>query len=496
LDDGRFPTGGGQDPLLLDEERERISADLPTASGRLAKETENLALVLARLRGNVTLSYCSRDLIDDRALFPSSALWSAYRLLSGNREGTQEDLLKWLPGPASFAPSDPRACADLGEWWLWRACSEGGLASPQQAIAEHFPHLGRGLRAREARQSDLFTEFDGYVPKAGPANDPTDPNGPVLSASRLETFGTCPLEYFLRYVLEIALPEELEIDPSIWLKPKERGELLHTVFRDFMTQICKEGSLPERERHQPRLQELLAREIAVWQERKPPHNQEAFTREVRELQRIARVFLHEEQLLCRNNQPLCCEASLGLPADGAGTSFDSPDPSPVLLPDGKMVRARGRIDRIDELPLKGRRRLVVWDYKTGSSSRYKRGDPFQQGRFIQNLLYLEMVESRLQEIDPGCSAVQFGYFFPGLRDHGERIVWSREQLQAGKAVLADLCALMKTGCFPFTETPGDVRYSDYLSIFGDVEELAEAAAHKLVNPANRMLEPFRRLRGD
>ena len=43
LDDGRFPGGGTQDPLLLDGERSRLSRELPTAASRLSRRVQELS---------------------------------------------------------------------------------------------------------------------------------------------------------------------------------------------------------------------------------------------------------------------------------------------------------------------------------------------------------------------------------------------------------------------------------------------------------------------
>ncbi len=223
LDDSRFPGAGLQDPLLLDGERIRVSDDLPTAASRLAGTVQGFARLLARLRGKVTLSYCCRSLEDDRDLFPSPMVLAAFRILSGNPEGDQDDLTRWLPDPASFAPDSLDRCLDLTESWVWWMCAGQEIEDPQAVIARSFPHLGRGFVAREARASDRFTEYDGHVPEAGLDLDPARPGGPVLSASALEKMGSCPLEYFFRYGLGIRPPDEIRVDPRIWLEPAERG---------------------------------------------------------------------------------------------------------------------------------------------------------------------------------------------------------------------------------------------------------------------------------
>ena len=88
LDDGRFPGAGLQDPILLDEERQAtLTAICPPPGENWPSGFDRLALLFARLRGNVTLSYSCHNLANDREMFPSSVLLSAFRILSGQHEG-------------------------------------------------------------------------------------------------------------------------------------------------------------------------------------------------------------------------------------------------------------------------------------------------------------------------------------------------------------------------------------------------------------------------
>ncbi|MBU4302013.1 MAG: hypothetical protein KKE56_04535, partial [Actinobacteria bacterium] len=182
LDDGRFPGAGGQDPILLDGERGRMSGELTTGAGHLARRNREFALLLSRLRGSVTMSYSCRNIIDDREAFPSPVLLSAYRILTGSHGGEVADFLAWLPDPASFAPHQPGRSIDPTGWWLWRLCVAGGVVNPEEAVALCFKNLERGLEARRAREGDAFTAYDGYVPRAGEDEDPTGEGGSVLSA--------------------------------------------------------------------------------------------------------------------------------------------------------------------------------------------------------------------------------------------------------------------------------------------------------------------------
>lgn len=492
LDDARFPGTGRQDPLLLDAERSKVSPELPTGRGRLADNIDRFEGLLARLRGTVTLSYCCRNLSDDREVFPGPVVLSAYRVLSGNRSGDMDDLLRWLPEPASFAPAAPGRCVDETEWWLWRMCGDEAVESAEAVIRANFPHLGKGMEARRARESDAFTEYDGYVPEAGEDIDPTKPEGRPLSASALERLGACPMEFFFSHVLGIEVPDEYEVGEARWLDQAQKGELLHDVFREFMSGIRKRGFPPRRERDAEFMREVLDRRIDSWKVDIVPPSLDVFERDVRELESAADIFLKEEERLCRDT-PEYFEVAIGLPAEGAGTPLDTGEPVEIALADGSSIRARGRIDRADVLAGADDVFTII-DYKTGRAYGYDQADPFRQGRRVQSLVYLKLFQARLDRVMPGARAGAFRYFFPGVREHGERFEWTCGELACGERVLSLLCEMIKTGCFPFTNDADDAKYSDYADAFGDREAAAEAMKRKLSNASNTALEPFRKLR--
>ncbi len=494
LDDARFPGSGGQDPILLDDEREGLSGNLTTARKRVEKRLKVFAYLLSRLRGYITLGYCCRNLIDDREMFPSPVLISAFRILSGNAEGDYAQFIEWIPDPVSFAPDRSSRCMDSNEWWIWKLSGDERYSNAQDLLHEQFPHLKRGAIAKEARESDRFTEYDGYVPEAGADHDPTESDAPVLSASRLETLGRCPMEYFFKYVLGIELPEEYEIDPAVWLDALQKGELLHSVFRKFMYQLRSQELIPVFDRDIKPLRDILDSEIEDWCDIQPPPNTDVYNQQVRELTMAAMIFLHEEEIYCKDYIPLHFEVSLGLMPEEEGTPLDVIEPMEIMLPSRKVIRARGRIDRIDEVKRSDGMQLAVWDYKTGSAYNYDVNDPFNNGRRIQNVLYLEMLKSRLQQLQSLSSVKKFGYYFVSQREHGERIEWDADQLEQGREVLQNLCDLLASGCFPFTDDSDDVKFSDCIFTAEDNDVLTGYIAAKLQNPDNAMLNPLKMLR--
>ena len=418
LDDGRFPGSGTQDPVLLDEERKRLSPDLVTAAQQLTKRLDLFSRVLARLRGTVTLSYSCHNLADDREMFPSSVVLSAFRILSGEREGDHAALNRWLAPAESFAPEEAEKALTESEWWLWRTTGSEDVIEPRGLLSARYPHLGRGFQLADERSSDRFTVFDGWIPAPGPELDLTGISGPPVSASRLETLGDCPLRYFFRYVLEIQPPDELKIDADFWLDPLASGSLLHEVFERFFKELVNRTGMPDAKRDEGMLKGTLQACIDRYREEIPPPSEAVFRREVSELHRTARIFLREEEAYCREtgNQPMFMEVSIGMKPEGPPTTLDTEQPVRVNLPDGRSLQVRGRIDRIDKVAASKANTFAIWDYKTGGTWKFTQEPrPFWAGRVVQHALYTMVMNNRFQALPdefPGAQCRTVRLFLP------------------------------------------------------------------------------------
>ena len=398
LDDRRFPGAAMQDPILLDRERTSLSPELSTSAARLRHKIDDLTVMLSRLSGSVTLSWPCQDLSDDRETFPSSVLLSAYRLISGCHDADLELLNRALGPPASFAPTTPDEALDESERWLWRLSDVAIQGTNQSALVEAlFPHLARGSSA-QLQRSNGFGSFNGYVPQAGKDLNPFAAESPVLSASGLETAGRCPLAFFFRNGLKLYAPDELEIDPDRWIDAAQFGSLMHDVFRRFMDELSGAGLRPQFERDHNRLAHILHEAVEQWREEVPPPNENAFRMQYWQLVRTSRIFLQEEEDFCQTSQPRFFEVALGMESVAGGSLLDDKEPSTVSLLSGKSIRARGWIDRVDESDAA---RYTIWDYKISSGYGYDQGDPFRQGRRVQSVLYLRMIEAALRKnLDP------------------------------------------------------------------------------------------------
>ena len=489
LDDSRFPGGGNQDPLLLDSERKRLSRGLPTAEESLASRTGEFESLLARLRGTVYLGYSRRDLVDDRDLFPSGLLLSAFRILSGQPQGDQVDLEKWIDPAATFVPASAAQSLDRGEWWFWRLCGSDAVEEAENLVRACYPDLDRGFRAAAARRSAHFTEWDGRVPLAGTRHDPFEQAGPILSASALEKIGACPRSYFFRYVLGISRPDEIAFDPARWLDPMASGSLLHDVFHRFVSELIEHNRWPPSfERDWSTMSAILFDRIGYYRSLHPVCSESVFQAEVREIEKGARNFLRSEEIDSSDRRPLFLEASIGMGSFEGGSGIDSAEPVRLELVGGRAIRARGRIDRIDEHRAAPGRLFELWDYKAGGTWKFTQGKVFAAGRVVQHALYVSLVGARLRAaIDGDARVERFGYFFPGVRGQGERLTWTARDLSGWRPVVDALCRIVSEGAFLHTADRSRCSLCDYQSACG---ESPAAAGSKLDEDSSGVLEPI------
>lgn len=498
LDDSRYPGIRPQDPILLDAERTSLSDGLPTAQGKLDRAVEDFARLLARLRATVALSFSSFDPVEDREKFPSPVLLAAFRVLSGQPDIDQGEMLSRLAPPASFAPPEQSQVINHSDWWLWRLCTQSRPGNAGEIVHRAFPHLERGEFAESMRSSADYTPFDGLVAEAGKERDPTKEDGPVMSVSALETIGRCPLAFFYKYVLQIEPPEEPSADPSLWLEAHQAGSLLHQVFYDFISSLLKQGVLPRDTLEQQELvKSVLRRQIEKYKERYPPASESAFRNRYADLILTVRTFLAEETRYCTNRMPVWLEASIGMPQPEEPTALDTLQPETISLPGGDTIRVRARVDRVDRIGHAESGEYAITDYKTGSSWRYSHGDPFRAGKVVQHAVYFELVGRRLKEVlGKGARSAEFSFFFPGRRDRGLRLRWSPDQLESGGRVVENLCRVASAGAFLATNDSEDCKFCLFKELCGDVEALATRSRMKLENSANKILEPMRHLRSN
>ena len=498
LDDGRYPRRTAVDPVILDSERQRISEELPTSS-ELSDDTRGaldraLHRALANGGTKICLAYAAKNLVDNRLSFPSPSMLELFRVTQCNDTAHLENLMKHVDPAVAFVSPNLDDHLSSTDRQLAALLHEPNQERRVQRLDEQTEYAQRQRIAADAHSSTTFGEYDGYVRSAGIDLDPI--SAKRLSPSRMETFGTCPRRYFFRHGLGIYPPDQWIVDQERWLDPLQFGNLVHELFEHFLAGLTEKGLTPDVKRDRVPLLNSLQSRIDDLKSRVPTPNEDVYRRTCDLLEEICEIFLDKEEQYCRENhaRPWVLEASLGLESE-SNTELDCPDPIPLTLSDGRLLRFSGRIDRIDKLNADGSERYAIWDYKSGSSYGFDAEDPFKQGRKLQPFLYVGMLRHRISARGGLADQVEsFGYFFPSPRTEGLRLQWTRAELRGGDAVLKHLCALMSEGVFLPTNEPRDCTYCDYLPVCGDAETVTRQSLCKSMHTGNKVLEPWRQLR--
>jgi len=499
LDQGVFPGSGFQDPILLDEEKERLNADrkaplLRTTAESLRENLWRMASLLAGLRGGVTLSYSAYDIIEERPSFPSSIILQAARLLSGNPGLDYSALAAMSSEAQAFLPGERQSAVDETDWWLGKLAPGGELRDGLEAVKSNFDSLSRGIFARERREKPLVSEYEGKI-KIDPAEvHPLRNPEIVMSASRLELLGRCPYKYFLQYILEVSPPEELDLDETRWLSPMDRGSLLHEVYARFMREMRRTREAVSAEKHRPLIRKIAEEVIARYKEDIPPPTESIFEQERKGILEALDVFLASEKEWAGKCEPLLFEVTFGMGKKarakkakdkGEEEAAEEGLDEPVSLDIGgeRPLALAGRIDRIDRV---GEGCYRVVDYKTGSYGKFEEFLHFGRGKVLQHALYAIAAEQILKKrkIDARPKVVESGYYFPTRKGEGNKILREFDRDKFRKLV-AEIIGVLEKGNFvtnPALSEKDCTEWCDYSAICGGVVARDRAKAKKDDNP--------------
>ena len=449
MDNNKFPGRAKEDPLLLDEERQKIHSEMTLHKDYVKRSIYLMTQLLLTTEKFMQISFPFMDMMENRVYSPSHLYLQMYRLKTKNLQLTGEELIEQVKNGVHIISANEEKMIHPSEW-LAKQLWEGRKAGEQLLIDANYENIVQSLKASAARESDAFTEYDGLVGNF--SFDPRTNENVVMSASKLETAGACPYAYFLRFILQIEDEEMEEFDRYRWLDAATRGSLLHKIFEQFYTGLAEKGEKPELEKHLPEIAAICEKTLAKEKEFNPPPSEIIFELERLELLESCYLFLKVEEEAAREGDPLFFEYSFGV---------SGKEPAEINLGGGNVMKLSGKIDRVDRL-LDGTYRIV--DYKTGSSYGYGERDYFNGGRKLQHTLYALAFET-LNAGENAKVSVSM-YSFPTLKGGGERAEreQTKEKRQAFLEIVRHLCDMLALGHFPYTDSEDDCKFCEFKMI--------------------------------
>ena len=440
-----LPQSRTEDPLLLDEQRARVS--LTGAADHMRRQRSDYLVALLAAERRV-LSYPRADMRAQRARLPGRwLLESATSLNNGKRiyasqiDRAPADVVQATPS-FEYAVTDGGVPADLQEYDLRTIRLSD---DPQKHyLSEEVPALGRGFEQRAERSSEVFTRWDGLI-----ADGVSEAAERPHSAGALQDWATCPYRYFLGRVLNIQERDELSDDLQI--TSSDKGSLIHDILDEFYKEIGKSNAQPSPGEKWSREARELLDEVAL--NRLQEARAQGLTgRELlwrRDSQRIlddlqTQLDRDEVHRAAFNVKQIDSELTFGELPDSRG---------PVeLMLDGEdhtAMQLRGMIDRVDQDV--GGSGYIVIDYKTGVEFPKKREldkDVVVGGRFLQLPTYAHAV--RQINGRPPEEPVQSAYWY--ITERGEfkynQILWDQANTERFTDTINLIAKHIRAGRFP------------------------------------------------
>ena len=460
--DGAFPERSADDVLVPDREREASGAEVPLRAAGAAEGRRDYLAALAAARTRV-LSFAAGDQRRGRDQRPCRLLLDTLGAVVGaDRRLYAGDLAKLATGPgylsfpsyaaavsAGSGPGEPVSAADWDLVQLVRWVQSG------RRVDRHFlsradPVLAAGLDLLSERRRPTFSRFDGRLDGVV-VPSPADPSAAAASATGLESFAACPRRYLFDSVLGVTVRERPEA--VLRLGGRQRGILVHGILERF---VGEELSRPAGERIRPtqpwgpeayeRMDRIAAEAFAGVERQgltgRPPLWQMDRAAVLADL----RQFLRDDDRyrLATGAVPEAVEQRFG---------WDDATALSVALGDGRSVRFRGTVDRVDRTADGG---LSVLDYKTGRrhTAVGLDDDPVARGTRLQLALYAMAAAHRYRPAGPLAT----GYWF--VADHQaqdrspqEGFTMTPATEQRFREVVVTLVDAIEAGRFP--ANPGD-----------------------------------------
>jgi CRISPR/Cas system-associated exonuclease Cas4 (RecB family) len=416
-----FPRKSDQDPLLLDEARERMNpaeaglhddraagphvdvrdrSRLVTRAERSRRERVLLHLAVGAATERVYVSYPRLDVAEGRARVPS---FYALDVLRG-ATGTIPDLQRLTRTAAAVgdqtlawpAPTKPEDAIDDQEHdlavlrRLLEAADPAAVRGHAQYLLKLNESLRRSVTERWGRGQARWSYLDGLTRVTDATRSALASqrlHARAYSVSALQKFAACPYQFFLSAVYRLEPADRTE--PLQRLDPLTRGSLVHRIQAVTYRKLEQQNGLPVTPANVDTalavLEGTIVSEADDYRERLAPAIDRVWREEIAAIARDLRGWLRRTADDGGAWTPRYFELSFGLPLTADRDHRSRPD---EVLIDGRF-RLRGAVDLVEEHRDTGV--LRVTDHKTGKN-RTKDTLVIGGGETLQPVLYSAAVE--------------------------------------------------------------------------------------------------------
>jgi ATP-dependent helicase/nuclease subunit B len=473
-----FPQKPREDPLLLDEAREPLGANLLTQTERAELEKLQLRLAAGAAESRLYISFPTVEIGEGRPRVPSLYALEVWRAMTG-RVPSADELQKAAARTSQAtlawpAPADSREAIDALEHDL--ATLRALVDEPDhrargraQYILQLNDCLQRSVRERFMRGKKTWTHWDGLTAA-------TDRVRPILAAQRLgarryslsalQKYAICPYQFLLGAIYRMRPAEDLE--PLQRMDPLTRGSLFHAVQTAFYRQLQSENALPVTPDAVDRALVVLDAAVASiageQYELLAPAIDRVWHDEIAAIRRDLRLWVDEIARAGGEWIPRRFEWAFGY-ADGGALAIGR-DPTsqaaPVVI--DRRFHLHGSIDLVEERA--GTGELRVTDHKTG---KYRGKDHMMVdgGRALQPVLYsLALEEATGRPVVEG--RLYYATTAGGYRE--VRIPMTPQARRAGIEVLEIIDRAIETGFLAPAPDEKACTWCDFRPVCGPTAE--------------------------
>ena len=466
-----FPQKLHEDPLLLDDLRREIAADLALQDDRAEHERLLLRLAVGAATERLCVSFPRIETAEARARVPSFYALELMRAVTGRiPDHRQLELEASEEANASLAwpaPARPEDAIDDFEHDLsvlrLLMRSEGDVKGQAHYMLRLNDCVRRSASERWARARPAWSHYDGLVRV-------TEATKPFLRSQRLtarpysvtalQNYAYCPYRFLLSALYRLQPLEEPE--PLERMDPLTKGSLFHEVLAEFFRALQQQKmalGTTTMDRLLEVLDTTLTRVAASYAELLAPAVERVWQDEIADIRTDLHIWARD---LADSVgwEPWLFEFGFGLP------ELPGRDPNsrrePVTI-DSRFI-LRGAIDLIERKP--GTKILRVTDYKT-SRNRSERGAIIGHGQQLQPVIYSLVVEAAT-----GCrvESARFSYCTTagGFTQHNVPI--NEQTRDMGIEALEIIDRAVERGMLPPAPAEKACGFCDFLPVCGPNQE--------------------------